>query len=99
MFFQNAITRFFKKINIVEIKTEICFEDSIELIHHENQTDDITYLVLLPYCLVDGMSDEDIMDVYFIRPLIQFVASFVSKFGKELLKYLLEEKEVSKCAV
>ena len=89
----------------VEFKTAICSNDSNEMQQHELQTDRITSLVLSPDSLTEGKTDNEILQQYFINPLIQFVCGLIKTAGKNLLEALNdtncynEVKEVERCAV
>ncbi|MBR6143757.1 MAG: hypothetical protein IKQ23_05675 [Treponema sp.] len=96
--------RFLTALDFVDFKTELCMADSNEMARNELQTDRITSLVLFPERLVQGKSDEEIIQKYFLNPMIQFVCSLIKMAGKKLLKSLDEtehakETEVERCAV
>ena len=96
--------RFLTALDFVDFKTELCMADSNEMARNELQPDRITSLVLFPERLVQGKSDEEIIQKYFLNPMIQFVCSLIKMAGKKLLKSLDEtehakETEVERCAV
>lgn len=100
---QSIITRFFNAMQCVEFKTAMCANDSPEMQRHELQTDMITSLVLSPDRLVEGKTDHEIMQQYFVTPLLQFICGLVKTAGKDLLEILNEtnclKKEVETCTV
>ena len=102
---QSIVMRFLNAMQCVEFKTAICSTDSNEMQQHELQTDRITSLVLSPDSLTEGKTDNEILQQYFINPLIQFVCGLIKTAGKNLLEALNdtncynEVKEVERCAV
>ena len=102
---QSIVMRFLNAMQCVEFKTAICSNDSNEMQQHELQTDRITSLVLSPDSLTEGKTDNEILQQYFINPLIQFVCGLIKTAGKNLLEALndtncyTEVKEVERCAV
>ena len=102
---QSIVMRFLNAMQCVEFKTAICSNDSNEMQQHELQTDRITSLVLIPDSLTEGKTDNEILQQYFINPLIQFVCGLIKTAGKNLLEALNdtncynEVKEVERCAV
>ena len=102
---QSIVMRFLNAMQCVEFKTAICSNDSNEMQQHELQTDRITSLVLSPDSLTEGKTDNEILQQYFINPLIQFVCGLIKTAGKNLLEALNdtncynEVKEVERCAV
>ena len=102
---QSIVMRFLNAMQCVEFKTAICSNDSNEMQQHELQTDRITSLVLSPDSLTEGKTDNEILQQYFINPLIQFVCGLIKTGGKNLLEALNdtncynEVKEVERCAV
>ena len=102
---QSIVMRFLNALQCVEFKTAICSNDSNEMQQHELQTDRITSLVLSPDSLTEGKTDNEILQQYFINPLIQFVCGLIKTAGKNLLEALNdtncynEVKEVERCAV
>ena len=85
---QSIIMRFLNAINCVDFKTELCKANSDEMAHHELQTDKITSLVLCPEKLLQGKSDDEIVQMYFINPLVQFICGLIKMSCKELLDAL-----------
>ena len=102
---QSIVMRFLNAMQCVEFKTAICSNDSNEMQQHELQTDRITSLVLSPDSLTEGKTDNEILQQYFINPLIQFVCGLIKTAGKNLLEALNDTncyhavKEVERCAV
>ena len=102
---QSIVMRFLNAMQCVEFKTAVCSNDSNEMQQHELQTDRITSLVLSPDSLTEGKTDNEILQQYFINPLIQFVCGLIKTAGKNLLEALNdtncynEVKEVERCAV
>ena len=99
---QSIAFRFLRAIDCVDFKTELCSADSNELEHHELQTDRIAFLVLFPEHLIEGMSDDEIIKVYFINPLMQLLCGVIKMAGKSLSEALSDMtilKEVERCAV
>ena len=102
---QSIVMRFLNAMQCVEFKTAICSNYSNEMQQHELQTDRITSLVLSPDSLTEGKTDNEILQQYFINPLIQFVCGLIKTAGKNLLEALNdtncynEVKEVERCAV
>ena len=102
---QSIVMRFLNAMQCVEFKTAICSNDSNEMQQHELQTDRITSLVLSPDSLTEGKTDNEILQQYFINPLIQFICGLIKTAGKNLLETLNdtncynEVKEVERCAV
>ena len=102
---QSIVMRFLNAMQCVEFKTALCSNDSYEMQQHELQTDRITSLVLSPDSLTEGKTDNEILQQYFINPLIQFVCGLIKTAGKNLLEALNdtncynEAKEVERCAV
>lgn len=99
---QSIIMRFLNAIKCVDFKTELCMSNSAEVEHHEIQTDRITSLVLNPKSLIQGKSDDQIVQDYFIRPLLQFVCGLIRMVGNNLMESLddmIAIKEVEQCAV
>lgn len=102
---QSIVMRFLNAMQCVEFKTALCSNDSNEMQQHELQTDRITSLVLSPDSLTEGKTDNEILQQYFINPLIQFVCGLIKTAGKNLLEALNdtncynEVKEVERCAV
>ena len=102
---QSIVMRFLNAMQCVEFKTAICSNDSNEMQQHELQTDRITSLVLSPDSLTEGKTNNEILQQYFINPLIQFVCGLIKTAGKNLLEALNdnncynEVKEVERCAV
>ena len=100
---QSIVMRFLNAMQCVEFKTALCSNDSYEMQQHELQTDKITSLVLSPDRLTEGKTDDEILQQYFINPLIQFVCGLVKTAGKNLMKALNDTnyfmQEVERCAV
>ena len=101
---QSILMRFLRALNCVDFKTELCKANSKEMKNHEIQTDRITKLVLCPDYLIKGMSEDEIIQHYFARPLIQVVCGILKAAGIKVLENLndvklIEEMEVDKCAV
>ena len=102
---QSIVMRFLNAMQCVEFKTALCSNDSNEMQQHELQTDRITSLVLSPDRLTEGKTDNEILQQYFINPLIQFICGLIKTAGKNLLETLNdtncynEVKEVERCAV
>ncbi|EID84069.1 hypothetical protein MSI_24910 [Treponema sp. JC4] len=100
---QSIVMRFLNAMQCVEFKTALCSNDSYEMQQHELQTDKITALVLSPDRLIEGKTDDEILQQYFINPLIQFVCGLVKAAGKNLMEALNDTnyfmQEVEKCAV
>lgn len=102
---QSIVMRFLNAMQCVEFKTALCSNDSNEMQQHELQTDRITSLVLSPDSLTEGKTDNEILQQYFINPLIQFICGLIKTAGKNLLETLNdtncynEVKEVERCAV
>lgn len=100
---QSIVMRFLNAMQCVEFKTALCSNDSYEMQQHELQTDKITSLVLSPDRLIEGKTDDEILQQYFINPLIQFVCGLVKAVGKNLMEALNDTnyfmQEVEKCAV
>ncbi|MBP5603819.1 MAG: hypothetical protein J6X78_13935 [Treponema sp.] len=85
---QSIIMRFLNAFNCVEFKTELCKANSDEMAHHELQTDKITSLVLCPEKLMQGKSDDEIVQKYFVNPLFQFICGLIKMSCQELLESL-----------
>lgn len=85
---QSIIMRFLNAFNCVEFKTELCKANSDEMAHHELQTDRITALVLFPEKFLQGKSEDEIVQKYFINPLIQFMCGLIKVSCKGLLEAL-----------
>lgn len=102
---QSIVMRFLNAMQCVEFKTALCSNDSNEMQQHELQTDRITSLVLSPDRLTEGKTDNEILQQYFINPLILFICGLIKTAGKNLLEALNdtncynEVKEVERCAV
>lgn len=100
---QSIVMRFLNAMQCVEFKTALCRNDSSEMQQHELQTDKITSLVLSPERLIEGKTDEEIMQKYLVSPLIQFVCGLIKTAGKNLLEALNDTRnftqEVERCAV
>ena len=100
---QSIVMRFLSAMQCVEFKTALCSNDSYEMQQHELQTDKITSLVLSPDRLTEGKTDDEILQQYFINPLIQFVCGLVKAAGKNLMEALNDTnyfmQEVERCAV
>ena len=102
---QSIVMRFLNAMQCVEFKTALCSNDSNEMQQHELQTDRITSLVLSPDSLTEGKTDNEILQQYFINPLIQFICGLIKTARKNLLETLNdtncynEVKEVERCAV
>ena len=100
---QSIVMRFLNAMQCVEFKTALCSNDSYEMQQHELQTDKITSLVLSPDRLTEGKTDDEILQQYFINPLIQFVCGLVKAAGKNLMEALNDSnyfmQEVERCAV
>lgn len=100
---QSIVMRFLNVMQCVEFKTALCSNDSYEMQQHELQTDKITSLVLNPDRLTEGKTDDEILQQYFINPLIQFVCGLVKAAGKNLMEALNDTnyfmQEVERCAV
>jgi hypothetical protein len=103
---QSIVMRFLNAMKCVEFKTALCSNDSYEMQQHELQTDKITSLVLSPDSLTEGKTDDEILQQYFINPLIQFLCGLIKTAGKNLIEALndtnvfnTEIKEVERCAV
>ena len=102
---QSIIVRFLNAMQCVEFKTAICSNYSNEMQQHELQTDRITSLVLSPDSLTEGKTDKEIVQQYFVNPLIRFICGLIKAAGKNLLEalndtnYYNEVKEVEKGAV
>ena len=103
---QSIALRFFNAMQCVEFKTALCGNGSSEMQQHELQTDKITSLVLRPESLIEGKTDEEIMQKYLVSPLIQFVCGLIKTAGKNLIEDLNDksyftqmDKEVERCAV
>lgn len=85
---ESIIMRFLNALKCVDFKTEFCKENSKEMLHHEFQTDRITNLVLRPEILTIGKSDEEIIQKYFVAPLVQFTLGVVKMAGEALKESL-----------
>ena len=100
---QSIVMRFLNAMQCVEFKTALCSNDSYEMQQHELQTDKITSLVLSPDRLTEGKTDDEILQQYFINPLIQFVCGLVKAAGKNLMEALNDTnyfmQEVERCAM
>ena len=100
---QSIVMRFLNAMQCVEFKTALCSNDSYEMQQHALQTDKITSLVLSPDRLTEGKTDDEILQQYFINPLIQFVCGLVKAAGKNLMEALNDTnyfmQEVERCAV
>lgn len=100
---QSIVLRILNAMQCVEFKTELCKINSEEMSHHELQTDRITSLILSPSRLTEGKSDDEILEQYFVKPLMQIVIGIIKAVGKEFLDSLSKMpvivKEVEKCAV
>ena len=101
-YLQAIITRLLSGIKCVTFKTEVCRSGSEEMIHNENQTDRLTFLMFCPERLVQDKSKDQIVRQYFISPLAQLVRGLTKMAGKKLVRALTEfakNKEGEKCAV
>lgn len=100
---QAIIMQFLNAMQCVEFKTAMCSNDSYEMLQHEIQTDKITSLVLSPDRLIEGKTDEEIIQQYFVAPLMQFICGLIKLAGKNLLEALNDAnystQEVERCAV
>lgn len=101
---QSIIMRFLDAIKCVDFKTELCKANSSEMKKHEIQTDRITSLVMCPERLVQGKTEDEVVQQYFVRPLVQFMCGLVKTAGKSLLEVLDGancdvKKEVEACAI
>lgn len=101
---QSIILRLLNAMQCVEFKTALCGTDSSEMRQHELQTDKITALVLSPNRLIEGKTDEEILQKYFISPLIQLIFGFIKQAGKSLIEalndtnYFTQKEEETKTA-
>lgn len=100
----SLIMRFLDAIKCVDFKTELCKANSSEMKKHEIQTDRITSLVMCPERLVQGKTEDEVVQQYFVRPLVQFMCGLVKTAGKSLLEVLDDancdvKKEVEACAI
>ncbi|MDE5580990.1 MAG: hypothetical protein K2I95_06175 [Treponemataceae bacterium] len=102
-YIQFFIKNFLAEIGCVAFTTELCTEGSAELSHHETQTDAIMAFVLCPERFTEGKTQEEILQNYVIKPLIQFICGVIKEAAKQFLQSLDEikigEKEVEVCAV
>lgn len=100
---QSIIMRFLNAMQCVEFKTAMCAKDSSEMLQHEMQTDKITSLMLSPASLIEGKTDEEIVQKYLVSPLLRFLCGIIKIAGKSLLEALNDtdyiKMEVERCAV
>lgn len=100
---QAIVMRFLTFLQDVKFKTAKCRENSYEMQQHELQTDKITSLVMIPEALTKGKTNDEIVQAYLIKPLIQYLCGTVKSAGKSLIENLNETesivKGVEKCAV
>lgn len=98
---QSIIMKFLNAINFIDFKTELCKANSKEMQQHELQTDKITALVLSPEFLTQGKSEQEILQEYFVNPMMQFTYGIIKMSLKSLEDVLKNQtyKEVERCAV
>lgn len=84
-YFQNLLLDFLNTIQCLEYKTENCKINSVQMQTQENQTDSITFLILKPEELFDGMTDDEIFDFYIAKPLIKALDGLFKAVGKKFL--------------
>ena len=97
---QILIMRFLSCFSI-QYNTVLCKNNSIQMQINENQTDEITSLILEPEKLFSGMNAEEITQKYIINPLIQFLCGILKNALSELKKTVGEslENELVICIV
>lgn len=102
-YFQFFIKNLLDEIGCVAFTTELCTEGSAELTHHETQTDAIMAFVLCPERFTEGKTQKEIVQIYVINPLIQFICGMIKEVSKQFLQSLddikTNVKEVEVCAV
>lgn len=98
---QSIVMKFLNAMNCIDFKTEFCKANSKEMQQHEIQTDKITALVLSPEFLTQGKSEQEILQDYFLNPLIQLICGIIKMSLKSLKEVLKNQnyKEVERCAV
>ena len=89
---QILIMRFLSCFSI-QYNTVLCKNNSIQMQINENQTDEITSLILEPEKLFCGMNAEEITLKYIINPLIQFLCGILKNALSELKKTVGESLE------
>ena len=89
---QILIMRFLSCFSI-QYNTVLCKNNSIQMQINENQTDEITSLILEPEKLFSGMNAEEITQKYIINPLIQFLCGILKNALSELKKTVGESLE------
>ena len=101
-YFQSAIVTFLQAFQCTNFKTELCEVNSDQMIRHEEQTDSITSLVLIPKQFTEGKTDDEIFDDFIAKPVSLFLTGLMRNIFKELLdvipNFLLHSKNLNKIA-
>lgn len=85
---ESIILRFLRAIQCVDFKTELCKTNSEQMNHHEEQTDSLMSLILLPQQIYAGKSDEEIFMEFILKPIILFLKGMVKSVGTKFLEEL-----------
>jgi hypothetical protein len=94
-YFQSAIVTFLQAFQCTNFKTELCEVNSDQMIRHEEQTDSITSLVLIPKQFTEGKTDDEIFYNFIEKPIKLFVLELAKTLFKDFLD-ISENLQLSK---
>ncbi len=96
-YIQLRLTWFLRSLDFIEVKTEVCKNDSDEMRRHETQTDRLMSLVLFPESFLKDRSGEEITMEFLVKPLMTFM-NLTAKYSGKLLLEVLKEIQIKKTA-
>jgi hypothetical protein len=94
-YFQSAIVTFLQAFHCTNFKTELCEVNSDQMIRHEEQTDSITSLVLIPQQITAGKTEDEIFYNFIEKPIKLFVLELAKTLFKDFLD-ISENLQLSK---
>ena len=94
-YFQSVIVTFSQAFECIKFKTELCEVNSEQMIRHEEQTDSITSLVLIPQQITAGKTEDEIFYNFIEKPIKLFVLELAKTLFKDFLD-ISENLQLSK---
>ncbi len=85
---QAFLKKLLTALKLVEFKTTLCLENSVQREQHEIQTDSITDLLLFPDKLIEGKTDNQIFQEFYIKPVKTILLGLIKKDGPKFFKEL-----------
>ena len=76
---QKIIKDVLEELNVF-IATDKCKDGSEGMAHHEEQTDVFTRFLLCPMELLEGLTDQQAVETYVLRPLMLLICNVVESF-------------------